>query len=177
MSGETTGETTKAAGRAKRGWFRRTLRFLTWTVALAALAFFGYWAFRFTLTPVPDPNGWAIGNSEPGKTLRFYLDRPSVREAAIAIGGNLLLLSPMGVLLPVLSSRLRGPLRLLIIGGVLSFGIELVQHFAISGRTFDVDDIILNSVGVLLAYLLVGRGAGRLVHGRKRPILARLRRT
>lgn len=175
MSGETA-KTTDAAGRAKRGWLGRIFRFFTWILALAALLVFGYWAYRFTLTPVPDPNGWAVGNNEPGKTLRFYLDRPSIKEAVHAIGGNLLLLAPLGVLLPVLSARLRGSLRLVLAGAAISFCIEIVQHFFVSGRTFDVDDIILNAFGVLLAYLVFGRLAGRVVHGRKRPWTARLLR-
>ncbi|GAB2865389.1 hypothetical protein GCM10022221_76990 [Actinocorallia aurea] len=160
--------------RKSRGLLRRTFRFLTAVVTLAALVVFFYWAYRFTLTPVPDPNGWAIGNGEPGKTLRFYLDRPSVKEAVHAIGGNLALLAPLGLMLPILFSRLRGPLRLTIVGACLSFCIEIVQHYFVAGRTFDVDDIILNSVGVLLAYLLIGKRASRLIHGRKRPLTARL---
>ncbi|ROO89190.1 VanZ like protein [Actinocorallia herbida] len=166
----------KAPGKKGRGIVRRILRFFTGVITLAALVVFCYWAYRFTLTPVPDPNGWAVGNGEPGKTLRFYLDRPSIKEAVHAIGGNLALLAPLGVMLPILFKSLRGPLRLTIVGAVLSFGIEIVQHFAVSGRTFDVDDIILNSVGVLLAYLLIGRRAARLVHGRKPTLTARILR-
>lgn len=156
------------------GWGRRLARVVVVLCGLAALGVFGYWACVFTLTPVPDPRGWAVGNTEPGRTLRFYLDRPSVKEAAIAIGGNLLLLAPLGVLLPMLSSRLRGPLRLTIIAALVSLGIETLQGLVISGRTFDVDDIILNAAGVLLAYLVLGRRVGRLVHGPKRSWLRRL---
>ncbi|MDX6739685.1 VanZ family protein [Actinocorallia sp. A-T 12471] len=157
-----------------RGLLSRFFRFLTGVVTLAALAVFSYWAYRFTLTPVPDPNGWAIGNGEPGKTLRFYLDRPSIKEAVHAIGGNLILLAPLGVMLPILFKSLRGPLRLTVVGAFLSFCIEIVQHYAINGRTFDVDDIILNATGVLLAYLLLGQRAARLIHGRKPPLTDRL---
>jgi glycopeptide antibiotics resistance protein len=155
------------------GWGRRLVRVAAILVALAALAVFAYWAYVFTLTPVPDPRGWAVGNTEPGKTLRFYLDRPNVKEAAIAIGGNLLLLAPMGVLLPMASRRMRGPLRLTILAALVSLAIEAVQGTTVSGRTFDVDDIILNTAGVLLAYLFAGRRVARVVHGPKRTWLHR----
>ncbi len=156
------------------GWGRRLARVVIVLGALAALTVFGYWACVFTLTPVPDPRGWAVGNTEPGRTLRFYLDRPSVKEAAIAIGGNLLLLAPLGVLPPLVSRRMRGPLRLTLLAALVSLCIETVQGLAVSGRTFDVDDIILNAAGALLAYLFLGRRAARLVHGPKRSWLRRL---
>jgi len=140
---------------------------------LAALVVFAYWAYLFTLRPVNDPNGWAVGNTEPGHTLKFYLDRPSVKEAAKAIGGNLALLAPLGVLLPVIFKGLRGLIRLTLLVALISLAIETVQGTLVSGRTFDVDDIILNTIGAALAYLLVGRWVARLVHGAKRPWFSR----
>jgi hypothetical protein len=151
----------------------RLLRALVILCGLAALGVFAYWAYLFTLRPVSDPNGWAVGNTEPGHTLKFYLDRPSIKEAAIAIGGNLALLAPLGILLPVVFKRLRGLIRLTLLVALISLGIETVQGSLISGRTFDVDDIILNTIGAALAYLLVGRWGARLVHGAKRPLFSR----
>jgi glycopeptide antibiotics resistance protein len=135
-------------------------------IALGALGVFSWWAYKLTLTPVHD-NGQAVGNTHPGRTLRFYLDRPSVKEAALEIGGNLALLAPLGILLPVVFTRLRGPLRLAIVCGLISLVIETVQGNLISGRAFDADDVILNTLGVVLAYLLFGRWLARLVRGPK----------
>ena len=151
----------------------RLFRALVILCGLAALGVFAYWAYLFTLRPVSDPNGWAVGNTQPGHTLRFYLDRPSIKEAAIAIGGNLALLAPLGILLPVVFKSLRGLIRLTLLVALISLGIETVQGTLISGRTFDVDDIILNTIGAALAYLLVGRWVARLVHGAKRPWFSR----
>src|SRR5262245_39205890 len=103
------------------------MRGLTALVALTAFGLFAYWAYRFTLTPVADPNGWAVGNTHPGHTLRFYLDRPSVKDAVLNIGGNLALLAPMGVLLPLISRRLRGLIRLTLLAALGSAGIEVIQ--------------------------------------------------
>ncbi|WP_344833523.1 VanZ family protein [Actinocorallia longicatena] len=147
---------------------RRILRVLTALVAIAAFGLFSYWAYRFTLTPVDDPHGWAVGNTKPGHTLQFYLDKPSIREAVVAIGGNLALLAPMGVLLPLISRRLRGLFRITFLVALVSTGIEVVQGNLISGRTFDVDDIILNVAGAVIAYLVLGRGVGRWIHPPKR---------
>jgi glycopeptide antibiotics resistance protein len=132
--------------------------------ALGALGVFSYYAARLTLSPVHD-NGQAGGNIDPGDSLRFYFDRPA-GEAAMQLGGNLALLAPLGVLLPVVSTRLRGPLRLALVGAMASLAIEIVQGSVVLGRAFDIDDVILNTVGVVLAYLLVGRKVSHLVRGR-----------
>ncbi|MBG6090901.1 VanZ family protein [Actinomadura viridis] len=132
-------------------------------IALAALGVFFYYAFRLTLTPVDD-NGQAGGNTDPGRSLRFYLDQP-LKDAALQVGGNLILLAPLGVLLPVVATRLRGPLRLALVGAMVSLAIEVVQGLVVMGRAFDVDDVILNTLGVVIAYLLAGRRISRRVRG------------
>ncbi|REE95115.1 VanZ family protein [Thermomonospora umbrina] len=139
------------------------LRALGVLIALGVLGVFSYYAARLTLSPVED-NGQAGGNTDPGDSLRFYLDRPGP-DALRQLGGNLALLAPLGVLLPVVFTRLRGPLRLALIGALLSLAIETVQGAVVLGRAFDVDDVILNTAGVVLAYLVAGRWISRLVRG------------
>lgn len=144
-------------------WYVLVLRALAVLAALAGLAVFFYYAFRLTLTPVED-NGQAGGNTDPGDSLRFYMDQP-VKDALLQVGGNLMLLAPLGVLLPVASVRLRGPVRLLLVGLLLSLSIETVQGLLVMGRAFDIDDVILNALGVMLAYALAGRRVSRTLRG------------
>ncbi|GAA2588689.1 VanZ family protein [Actinomadura fulvescens] len=153
------------AARRPPGWLVTTLRCLAVLLALGVLALFSYVAFQLTLTPIHD-NGQAGGNTDPGRSLRFYLDQPP-RDALIQLGGNLMLLAPLGVLLPVVSTRLRGPLRLFVVGGLVSLAIESTQGLLVEGRAFDVDDVILNAAGVVLAYLLAGRKVSHVARGRR----------
>lgn len=153
-----------AADGERAPWYMVLLRAAAVVVALVALGVFWYYAFRLTLTPVRD-NGQAGGNTDPGRSLRFYLDAPP-GAALRQLGGNLLLLAPLGVLLPVVSVALRGPLRLLLVGALCSLAIEGVQGAFVIGRAFDVDDVILNAAGVVLAYLLVGRRVSLALRGR-----------
>lgn len=139
------------------------LRVVVVAIALGALGVFFYFAFKLTLTPVQD-NGQAGGNADPGRSLRFYLGRPT-KEAFLQIGGNLALLAPLGVLIPVIWTTLRGPIRLALLTGVLSFVIEVVQGVLVVGRAFDIDDVILNVTGVVIAYLLLGRRLSKTVRG------------
>ena len=93
---------------------------------------------------------------------------PSKTTTTVQIGGNLALLAPLGVLLPLMSIRLRGLVRLTVITALVSLVIETTQGTLIAGRAFDVDDIILNTAGAALAYLVLGRRISLLIRGRTR---------
>jgi VanZ family protein len=133
-------------------------------LGLAGVAAFALVITRLTLKPDPGAGKYVHDNTHPGQTLRLYLDQPSVRAAVLEIGGNIVLLMPLGVLLPVISERFRGPLRILVAVGLVSLCIETVQGTMIAGRAFDADDIILNTIGAVLAYVLIGRRVARWAH-------------
>ncbi|WP_243717670.1 VanZ family protein [Actinomadura sp. KC345] len=152
-----------AAPGKKVPWYVFALRVVVVTIALGALGVFFYFAFKLTLTPVRD-NGQAGGNTDPGRSLRFYLERPT-KDALLQIGGNLALLAPLGVLIPLVWTTLRGPIRLALLAGMLSLVIETIQGGLVMGRAFDIDDVILNVIGVVIAYLLLGRRLSRAVRG------------
>lgn len=67
------------------------------------------------------------------------------------MAGNVLMLVPFGFLAPLLWGRLRG-LRVLPVGLGFILSIELLQP--LTGRSFDMDDILLNFLGVLIGALL-----------------------
>ncbi len=80
-------------------------------------------------------------------------------EAARRIGEGLLLLAPLGVLLPLAGGRLNvSPLaslaRTVTAGALISLGIELLQT-GVPGQVVDVDSLLLNTAGVALAHLAV----------------------
>lgn len=138
-------------------------RALAVCVAVVALGVFCVWAVRIVFTPVHD-HGQAVGNTKIGHSLRFYLDRPSIKEAIRQIGGNLALLAPIGILAPIVFPRLRTS-HIALTATLVSITVESIQGTFIPGRAFDIDDVILNVIGVLAAYLLIGRRIGTLVRG------------
>ncbi|MEV8590998.1 VanZ family protein [Streptomyces sp. NPDC051180] len=85
--------------------------------------------------------------------------------AARRIGEGLLLLAPLGVLLPMADGRLdvsrwASLARTTAAGALLSLAVELLQT-AVPGQVVDVDSVLLNTAGVALAHLLfvpAGRG-------------------
>ncbi|MFD5515659.1 VanZ family protein [Streptomyces sp. NPDC127066] len=143
-------------------------RLLAMLVAFAAMVAFAVALARLTLEPSPASTALIHDNLHPGRSLRAYLDQPELRDAVKQIGGNLLLGVPFGVLLPVVFPKTRGILRVLALTAAVMLLVELVQGALITGRSFDIDDVILNTTGALVGYLLLGRRLGRAVHPRKR---------
>ncbi len=88
-------------------------------------------------------------------------------EAARRIGEGLMLLAPLGILLPMAGGRLTvSPLaslaRTVAAGAMLSLAIELLQT-GVPGQVVDVDSLLLNAAGVALAHVaFVPAGRARL---------------
>lgn len=75
----------------------------------------------------------------------------------LQVTGNLGLLLPLGIFLPLLSRKVRTPFRVLAAAFLASLAIETMQlTFTLASplyhRTFDVDDIMLNTLGAGLGY-------------------------
>ncbi|MFD3325528.1 VanZ family protein [Streptomyces sp. NPDC058701] len=144
------------------------VRAVAMLAALAGTVAFSVVLARLTLEPSPASVALTYSNVHPGQSIRAYLDHGTAREAARQLGGNLLLGVPFGVLLPVLVPQARGLARVAVSTTVVMVLVELVQGALVTGRAFDIDDVILNTAGALLGYLLLGRRLGRAVHPRRR---------
>ncbi|MEV6318669.1 VanZ family protein [Streptomyces sp. NPDC051776] len=109
-----------------------------------------------TLRPRSVP--WVpAANLRPLATIRAALAL-GPWEAVTVLGPSLLLLAPLGVLLPIATGRLavRGlgtPTHTVFTGFMMSLAIELLQT-DVPGRTLDVDVLLLNTAGVTVAYVL-----------------------
>ena len=127
---------------------------VTGSVLLVAhLAFVAWYALR----PLDVP--WVLPpNLRPFAGIRadLALGGPA---AARSLGGALILLAPLGVLLPMADGRLHvSPLASLLrttaAAALLSVGIELLQT-GVPGQVDDIDSVLLNTVGAALAHLAV----------------------
>ncbi|WP_240982529.1 VanZ family protein [Streptomyces sp. S3(2020)] len=139
-------------------------RLVGMVAAFAFMVAFAVVLARLTLEPSPASEALTHTNLHPGRSLRAYLDQPELRDAAKQVGGNLLLGVPFGVLVPVLAPRTRGVLRVLLLTAVVMLLVEFAQGAMITGRAFDIDDVILNTTGALIGYVLLGRRLSRAVH-------------
>ena len=75
------------------------------------------------------------------------LDYDSLRDLLSNVIGNLCLFIPTGILLPILYPRLDRFAKVVGVGTLISLGIELLQ-LPFSVRVSDVDDLLLNTLGV-----------------------------
>ncbi|WP_234360312.1 VanZ family protein [Streptomyces sp. DSM 15324] len=140
------------------------LRLLAMLFAFAFMVGFAVVLARLTLEPSPASEALVHSNLHPGRSLRAYLDQPALRDAVKQIGGNVLLGVPFGILVPVLAPKARGMLRVLVLTASVMLLVEFAQGALITGRAFDIDDVILNTTGALVGYLLLGRRMSRAVH-------------
>lgn len=116
-----------------------------------------------TLLPLPvggAPSTAPFGNLQlvPFATIRLLFDGS---QGLRQLGGNLLLLAPMGLLVPFAWARARPFATTVAIGLGASLLIELLQVVAgvLVGelyRVVDVDDVLLNTTGVVAGRILFG---------------------
>lgn len=75
------------------------------------------------------------------------------------VGGNFILLMPLGFILPVISKRFNSFKKVLLFCFIVSFSIEMIQLLEVTldlvfARIADIDDIILNTLGAATGYAL-----------------------
>ncbi len=94
-------------------------------------------------------------NLIPFKSIAYYFsrfvnDQMNFDTFIANMLGNSLLFFPMGVLLPSFIPKVRGG-KFIALGVGMLVAVELVQYFSTLGA-LDIDDVILNSVGLVLGY-------------------------
>lgn len=92
-------------------------------------------------------------NFIPFKTTIFYLKAEHVNTdiAVNNLMGNLILLLPLGLLLPLLFKRCQKLTSIVAISFVTSTSIEVIQFILQIGMA-DIDDIILNTLGAIMGF-------------------------
>ena len=86
---------------------------------------------------------------------RFWVYRRQLGIAAVTLNlaGNILAFVPFGLFLPILVKRVRSLGKTLLLGFEFSLFVEVLQLFSKVG-SFDVDDILLNTSGVFIGYVM-----------------------
>jgi glycopeptide antibiotics resistance protein len=91
------------------------------------------------------------------RTIAAQAEYETWHERVRQLGGNVLVFAPLGVLLPLAAPRAARFGVVVAAGLLFSVGVELAQ-FAVSSmlgyayRVADVDDVMLNVLGVALGY-------------------------
>ena len=146
----------------------------------AAVCFFVYLVILIRLIIFKNPleqtlrdaGGWSMdavrchletANLKLGHTIRLYL-RYWERLGYIAFANlvyNVIAFIPFGIAVPVIRDRGHSFWLTFLSGTLFSAAIELTQLITLIGEC-DVDDVILNSAGVLAGWILYRIGSGLL---------------
>ncbi|MEO7117432.1 MAG: VanZ family protein, partial [Candidatus Limnocylindrales bacterium] len=119
-------------------------------MAVAAILIF---TIQPSATARPD---WAHINLIPFQDLLRSIDTVGrARDAAIAnLIGNVVLFVPLGVGLALRFGRLGVGLAVVLVSG-LSMGVESLQALWPIGRSADITDVLMNTLGGLVGFVLV----------------------
>ncbi|WP_281943619.1 VanZ family protein [Paenibacillus tyrfis] len=121
-----------------------------------------------TLFPIPVQSnlllGLKRGNIEPNMNFIPFKSIIDIMQNSVSpfvavkqIAGNILMCAPFGFYAPLLFQQIKSSIRIIISGILFGLCIELSQLIIGVGigffyRSLDVDDIILNTIGVILGY-------------------------
>ena len=113
--------------------------------------------YRYNLTPFQEI-----------KRFWIYRHRVGFWVSFLNLAGNVIGFLPFGFFLPILSRRLRDGVLVTMSGFGLSLLVESIQLIFKVG-CFDVDDLILNTLGVLFGYLSfwICNGIRRMIYEKK----------
>ena len=134
-------------------WKRETVLLLMY-INLAVI-------IRFTFFPMSKVDGhvqpliFDIATAFPFRVNLFPLvnlfDYDNKRDLLLNVIGNVAMFIPSGIVLPIIYKRLDSFVKVILVGGGISLCIEIIQ-LPFSVRASDVDDLILNTVGVTIGY-------------------------
>ena len=85
------------------------------------------------------------------KPFVYLFDYPTMREALLNLIGNTLMFLPLGIVWPAVFWQLNTHGKVIGAGFGVSLTIEILQ-LPFFGRSTDIDDLILNTLGFLLGY-------------------------
>jgi glycopeptide antibiotics resistance protein len=133
------------------------LRAAAWTAADGAVLVALATVLAFTLRPGDEVDGGLmLVNLVPFRDIIHSVDLPAVYQR-VALGnllGNILLFVPWGAALAFRWRRL-SPLALVAVTVALSGSIEIWQAVSRMGRMADVTDVLMNTLGGIVGYVLL----------------------
>ena len=132
---------------------------LGWVLFLLYLALLSYLMFFSEDFGRTNPDRGYAYNLVPFKEIsRFvtYYDILGMEALIINLVGNVAAFMPFGFFMPVVSRRSRGRVRIILLGFGFSLMLETIQLVFRVG-SFDVDDLILNTLGAGLGFFCYRR--------------------
>ncbi|MDY6221287.1 MAG: VanZ family protein [Candidatus Alectryocaccobium sp.] len=128
--------------------------FVVFIIYLAALCYMLFFAESFGRGHIPD--GFDKINLVPFREMQRFISKWETVGAVSALLntlGNVIGFIPLGIFVPILFKKTRRVWKQLLMGFMVSLAVETIQLVFDVG-VFDVDDLILNTVGTIVGYAL-----------------------
>ena len=135
---------------------KKILEWILFLGYIALLVYFMFCAESLGRTGTVSSNNGYRYNLRPLKEIKRFIynvDTLGIWPVFLNIGGNILAFVPFGYFLPSLSTHKLKFFQVFLLTFQLSIGIELIQLLSKVG-SFDVDDMILNTSGGIVGYIL-----------------------
>ncbi len=102
------------------------------------------------------PDGFDKINLVPFREMQRFISKWETVGAVSALLntlGNVIGFIPLGIFVPILFKKTRRVWKQLLMGFMVSLAVETIQ-LVLDVGVFDVDDLILNTVGTIVGYAL-----------------------
>ncbi len=120
---------------------------------LLIVVYFMFFAENFGRTIVSENYRYNLTPLKEIKRFKSMLKGDMWFQAVVNLAGNVLCFVPIGIVLPITANYWKQFHRVVIFSMTFSLVIEFTQLISKVG-SFDVDDIILNTVGGLTGYII-----------------------
>ena len=142
--------------KTKRVDWKRELQLLLVYVCLVVVARFTFFPFSKVngeIQPLIFDRAKALSFRINGIPLVYLFDYPDKRDILINVIGNTAMFIPLGIVWPSVYKGLNTHWKVIAAGIGVSLGIEILQ-LPFYDRVSDIDDLLLNSLGFIIGYLL-----------------------
>ena len=134
---------------------KKLIRFVSWIlfiIYLAAMVYFLFFSEQLGRTPSDTYHYNLKPFAEIKRYMTYYREIGSF-NVILNLLGNVICFMPFGFVIPILSCRHRNIFKMTVLSFVCSITIELTQLVTKLGSC-DVDDVILNTLGGIVGYIL-----------------------
>lgn len=135
----------------RRGW--KLAGWVAFLLYLIALVYFLLFAEMFGRTHTEKCYRYNLVLFKEIWRFWHYRERVGMTAVLLNLAGNVVGLIPFGFFLPFLAARTRKCYTVVCLTFLFSLGIEITQLLCKVG-SFDVDDLLLNTIGGMFGYFL-----------------------
>lgn len=135
---------------------RYLIRKISWGLFIAYLVLLAYFLFfseRYGRSLNCDEYRYNLVLFKEIRRFIRYRHELGIESFIVNIAGNIFAFSPFGFILPIISAHNRKFFNVILLSVELTLSIEIIQLLFKVG-IFDVDDILLNTIGSVLGYIV-----------------------